>query len=113
MYFVDFNEILHLFIYLFYVQLNKVQRPVDIKNRPRIPVPDEDPYSEANSASSTGSSGGGGSAGEGPGKERVAATREQLLIQSAQFVNKRSEKPPKLPPRDNSYHHEMPKVRLF
>lgn len=90
-----------------------VQRPVDIKNRPRIPVPDEDPYSEANSASSSGSSGGGGSAGEGPGKERVAATREQLLIQSSQFGTKRSEKPPKLPPRDNSYHHDMPKVSLI
>lgn len=82
-----------------------VQRPVDIKNRPRIPVPDEDPYSEANSASSSGSSGGGGSAGEGTGKERVAAAREQLLLQSAQFG-----KPPKLPPRDNSYHNDMPKV---
>lgn len=89
-----------------------VQRPVDIKNRPRIPVPDEDPYSEANSASSA-SSGGGGSAGEGPGKERVAATREQLLIQSSQFGTKRSEKPPKLPPRDNTYHHDMPKVSLI
>jgi hypothetical protein len=72
-------------------------------------VPDEDPYSEANSASSSGSSGGGGSAGEGPGKERVAATREQLLIQSSQFGTK----PPKLPPRDNSYHHDMPKVSLI
>lgn len=90
-----------------------VQRPVDIKNRPRIPVPDEDPYSEANSASSSGSSGGGGSAGEGPGKERVAAAREQLLIQTAQFGTKRSEKPPKLPPRDSTYHHDLPQVRLI
>ena len=90
-----------------------VQRTVDIKNRPRIPVPDEDPYSEANSASSTGSSGGGGSAGEGSGKDRVAATREQLLMQSTQFGTKRSEKPPKLPPRDSTYHHDMPKVRLI
>jgi hypothetical protein len=74
-------------------------------------VPDEDPYSEANSASSSGSSGGGGSAGEGTGKERVAAAREQLLIQTAQF-GKRSEKPPKLPPRDNTYHHELPQVSV-
>jgi hypothetical protein len=92
-----------------------VQRPVDIKNRPRIPIPDEDPYSEAgNSASSSGSSGSGsgsgGSAGEGVGRDRVAATREQLLIQSQQFGTRRSEKPPKLPPRDNNYHNDMPKV---
>lgn len=80
-----------------------------MKNRPRIPIPDEDPYSEAvNSGSSSGSSGvGSGSAGEG---NRVAATREQLLIQAQQFGTRRSEKPPKLPPRDNVYHHDMPKV---
>jgi hypothetical protein len=85
-----------------------VQRPLDIKNRPRIPIPDEDPYSEAaGSASSSGSSGlgGSGSAGEGNGSRDigsvVAATREQLLIQSQGL--KRSEKPPKLPPRDNLY----------
>lgn len=90
-----------------------VQRPVDIKNRPRIPIPDEDPYSEAgNSASSSGSSGGGsGSAGEGNGRERVATTRDQLMIQTQQFGTRRSEKPPKLPPRDNVYHHDMPRVR--
>lgn len=88
-----------------------VQRPVDIKNRPRIPIPDEDPYSEAaGSASSSGSSGlgGSGSAGEGSGIRDigsvVAATREQLLMQSQTLgTNKRSEKPPKLPPRDNLY----------
>jgi hypothetical protein len=85
-----------------------VQRPLDIKNRPRIPIPDEDPYSEAaGSASSSGSSGlgGSGSAGEGSGSRDigsvVAATREQLLMQSQGM--KRSEKPPKLPPRDNLY----------
>jgi len=48
---------------------------VDIRNRPRIPVPDEDPYSVAGSGSS-GSS--------GPGRERS------------------KDKPPKLPPRDNA-----------
>jgi hypothetical protein len=78
--------------------LHAVQRPVDIKNRPRIPIPDEDPYSEAaGSASSSGSSGlgGSGSAGEGNGKDVVSviATREQLLMQQQ----------PKLPPRDNMY----------
>jgi len=50
---------------------------VDIRNRPRIPVPDEDPYSVAGSGSS-GSS--------GPGGPRSAS----------------KDKPPKLPPRDNS-----------
>lgn len=92
------------------LRFSTVQRPVDIKNRPRIPIPDEDPYSEAaGSASSSGSSGlgGSGSAGEGSGIRDigsvVAATREQLLMQSQQLGAKRSEKPPKLPPRDNLY----------
>jgi len=49
---------------------------IDIRNRPRIPVPDEDPYSIAGSGSSGGSSGNG---------NRV-----------------RQDKPPKLPPRDNN-----------
>lgn len=50
---------------------------IDIRNRPRIPVPDEDPYSIAGSGSSGGSSGNG--------------NRERSR-----------DKPPKLPPRDNS-----------
>ena len=85
---------------------------VDIKNRPRIPIPDEDPYSVAgNGGGSSGSSGFGASGSSGEiGRDRVAATREQLMIQAQQFGNKRSEKPPKLPPRDNVYHHDMPKV---
>jgi len=60
----------------------KNERPVDIRNRPRIPVPDEDPYSVAGSGSS-GSSG----------------------------VRERSkDKPPKLPPRDSIYgSHNIPK----
>lgn len=38
-----------------------VQRPLDIKNRPRIPIPDEDPYSIAgNGGGSGGSSGSSG-----------------------------------------------------
>lgn len=95
---------------------NAVQRPiVDIKNRPRIPIPsEEDPYTIAgNGGGSSGSSGFGASGSSGEiGRDRVAATREQLLMQSSQFGNKRSEKPPKLPPRDghSSYHHDMPKV---
>lgn len=44
-----------------------VQRPLDIKNRPRIPIPDEDPYSIAGNSGgsgvSSGSSGFGGTNG--------------------------------------------------
>lgn len=75
---------------------------MDIKNRPRIPIPDEDPYSEAaGSASSTGSSGlgGSGSAGEGS-KDNVVVS---LVGRDQTLGSKRSEKPPKLPPRDNIY----------
>lgn len=40
----------------------------------------------------------------------VAATREQLMLQSQKLASRRSEKPPKLPPRDNIYHpHDIPK----
>lgn len=46
----------------------------NIRNRPRIPLPDEDPYSVAGSGASSGSSG---------GKDRG------------------KDKPPKLPPRDS------------
>jgi len=59
----------------------KNDRSVDIRNRPRIPVPDEDPYSVAGSSGSSG-------------------------------VRERSkDKPPKLPPRDNSIYgpHNTPK----
>lgn len=79
-----------------------VQRPLDIKNRPRIPIPDEDPYSVASNELEN--SGASGSSGE-IGRERIAVTKEQLIMQ---MNGKRSEKPPKLPPRDNIY----PQVRL-
>lgn len=90
-----------------------VQRPVDIKNRPRIPIPDEDPYSIAgNGGGSSGSSGFGASGSSGEiGRDRVAATREQLMMQSQKISNKRSEKPPKLPPRDGFYPQTL-KVRF-
>lgn len=40
----------------------------------------------------------------------VAATREQLMLQSQKLASRRSEKPPKLPPRDNIYHpQDIPK----
>lgn len=84
-------------------KLPPVQRVVDIKNRPRIPVPDEDPYSVAGNGS--GSSGSSGFVGTGS----VAATREQLLLQTQQHAQRRSDKPPKLPPRENMYPHDIPK----
>jgi hypothetical protein len=86
-----------------------VKRAMDIRNRPRIPIPDEDPYSVAGSGGSSGSSGvGTGTSGTGNGNGMVAATREQLLQQ--QQLLRRSDKPPKLPPRDSNYPHDIPKV---
>lgn len=41
----------------------------------------------------------------------VATTREQLLLQTQQLAHRRSDKPPKLPPRDNMYPHDIPKVK--
>lgn len=37
-------------------------------------------------------------------------TREQLMLQTQKLASRRSEKPPKLPPRDNMYPHDIPKV---
>lgn len=73
---------------------------VDIRNRPRIPIPDEDPYSVAgNGGGSSGSSGGGGSLAP---------------VQHGSGM-RRSDKPPKLPPRDsnNPYPHDIPKVIIL
>lgn len=90
-----------------------VHRQFDIRNRPRIPVPDEDPYSVAgNEIDSSGSSGFGASGIYG----RIS--RDQMMMQS-QYPPLRREKPPKLPPRDNLYgHHEnhtgmKVKIELF
>lgn len=92
-------------------KLPPVKRPVDIRNRPRIPIPDEDPYSVAGSGGSSGSSGvGTGTNTTGTGTGMVAAAREQLLQQQQQVLQRRSDKPPKLPPRDNNnYPHDIPK----
>lgn len=85
--------------------INTVQRPVDIKNRPKIPIPDEDPYSEAaGSASSSGSSGLGGSGSDG--NKDAGLAREPLLPPSQQS-SKRNEKPPQLPPRELIYPHAL------
>jgi len=80
-------------------KLPPMKRVLDIRNRPRIPIPDEDPYSVAGSGSgSSGSSGTGTGPQPGPGGLRGA-------------LGRRSDKPPKLPPRDNSsYPHDIPKV---
>ncbi len=88
-----------------------VKRTVDIKNRPRIPIPDEDPYSVAGSG--TGSSGSSSATNNGNSPTNgngsvVAATREQLLSQQ-----RSRDRPPKLPPRDNGpYPHDIPKVSI-
>lgn len=42
------------------MKLSIVQRPLDIRNRPRIPIPDEDPYSVAGNGGGSGSSGSSG-----------------------------------------------------
>ncbi|XP_021915700.1 uncharacterized protein LOC110827886 isoform X2 [Zootermopsis nevadensis] len=90
-------------------KLPPVKRAIDIRNRPRIPIPDEDPYSVAGSGGSSGSSGVGTTNGTGNGNGMVAATREQLLQQQQHLLQRRSDKPPKLPPRDNNYPHDIPK----
>jgi hypothetical protein len=78
-----------------------VKSRLDIRNRPRIPIPDEDPYSVAGSGSSGSSSGAGKSAGVGH------LLHQQLLQQKQQKLDK----PPKLPPRDVAgYPHDIPKV---
>ncbi|KAK1132774.1 hypothetical protein QLX08_008514 [Tetragonisca angustula] len=77
-----------------------LQRPVDIKNRPRIPIPDEDPYSIAGVSSSIGVS-------EAFQQDREA--REQIYAQSTSSRQRRAERPPKLPPRENLYSHDIPK----
>lgn len=76
-----------------------MQRPVDIKNRPRIPIPDEDPYSVAGISSSS-----------GPSDTILTPrdSREQIYVQSG-YQHRRTEKPPKLPPRENLYGHDIPK----
>lgn len=82
---------------------------MDIKNRPRIPIPDEDPYSIASSnANGSGSSGSSGY-GHGNGHGVVAATREQLLMQMERG-QRRGDKPPKLPPREGLLPADIPKV---
>ncbi|CAG2067526.1 unnamed protein product [Timema podura] len=79
---------------------------MDIKNRPRIPIPDEDPYSVAGSGGSSDSSGNQTGANI---PNMVAVTRERLLQQQQRLLQRRNDKPPKLPPRDTTYSHNIPK----
>ena len=62
--------------FIFQLSVKNPRTAIDIRNRPRIPIPDEDPYSIAGSGSS-------GSSGNG--------NRERSR-----------DKPPKLPPRDTN-----------
>lgn len=88
-------------------KLPPVKRAVDIRNRPRIPIPDEDPYSIAGAGSGASSGSSSGTAAVIGNGGLVAATREQLL---AQQRGRTTDKPPKLPPRDNAlYPHDIPK----
>ncbi|XP_063239198.1 uncharacterized protein LOC134540409 [Bacillus rossius redtenbacheri] len=94
-------------------KLPPVKRQPDISTRPRIPIPDEDPYSVAGYGGSSGyGTGNGGSALGAPnGVYRtglVAATREHLLEQQQRLLQRRSDLPPKLPPRDITYPREIP-----
>ena len=59
--------------FAFFTVKNNPRAAIDIRNRPRIPIPDEDPYSVA----------GSGSSGNG--------NRDRSR-----------DKPPKLPPRDSN-----------
>lgn len=57
-----------------------VHRPLDIKNRPRIPIPDEDPYSIAGNGGGSGSSGssGFGNSNSAPGLYRICTISHSL-----------------------------------
>lgn len=81
-----------------------MHRPFDIRNRPRIPIPDEDdPYAVATDLDVS-----SGSSGFGNGIYGLLS-REQVNMQS-QYPKLRRDKPPKLPPRDKMLygHHEVP-----
>ena len=68
---------------------------IDIRNRPGIPIPDEDPYSIAGSGSSGGSSGNGNGVRD---RERSRANKEP--------------RPPELPPRDGGQYGTKPSSRV-
>lgn len=65
-----------------------MQRPINVKSRPRLPIPDEDPYSIAgnlrndNSDSSGYSNGGSGGSGSGGGSSNSSG-----VIIDANIIN--------------------------
>nr|CAD7589807.1 unnamed protein product [Timema genevievae] len=65
-----------------------------------------DPYSVAGSGGSSDSSGNQTGANI---PNMVAVTRERLLQQQQRLLQRRNDKPPKLPPRDTTYSHNIPK----
>lgn len=69
-------------------------RRLDIKNRPRIPIPDEDPYAIAADIESSASSSFGNGVYGHHGRDKMMAPSQY-----------RRDKPPKLPPRGNIYVH--------
>ena len=86
----------------------------DIRNRPRIPIPDEDPYSVAGSGSSGSSHNGNAivssSAANSSNMGSSSGNGKGLSIGVKERRNG-TDKPPKLPPRDNGiYGSNIPKV---
>lgn len=90
-----------------------VSKRSDIRNRPRIPIPDEDPYSVAGSGSSGGSSSShnGNSTALNPGGPSVNSSGGVNPAGPTATKDRRStDKPPKLPPRDSGiYGSNIPK----
>jgi len=85
----------------------------DIRNRPRIPIPDEDPYSVAGSGSSGSSHNGNAivssSAANSSNMGSSSGNGNGLSIGVKERRNG-TDKPPKLPPRDNGiYGSNIPK----
>lgn len=102
-------------------RLPPIQHPLDVRIRPRIPVPDENPYSIAeNICSRCGNSGNSGNLGNlgnssnsrfittSANETGHAAPNREQLSKLQKPSPKRSEKTPKLPPRDNIYPHDIP-----
>ena len=58
---------------------------MDIRNRPKIPIPDEDPYS-------------------------IAGNVVPSNLSVVNSFQKRADKPPKLPPREHLFPHNIPRV---
>ena len=87
-----------MYVTLKHCSFDLVKNPrsaIDIRNRPGIPIPDEDPYSIAGSGSSGGSSGNGNGVRD---RERSRPNKEP--------------RPPELPPRDGGQYGTKPSSRV-